>query len=73
MKPSLLALAVLGALAGPALAQSSVTIYGIVDLGVGKNIGTKDKAVQESGAGVSRLGFKGVEDLGGGMAALFQL
>jgi predicted porin len=72
MKPSSIALAVLGALAGPALAQSSVTIYGIVDAGVGKNIGTKDKAVQESAAGTSRLGFKGVEDLGGGMAALFQ-
>lgn len=69
MKKSLLALAVLGAFAGAASAQSSVTIYGKIDLGVGKSIGTKDKAVQDAAG--SRIGFRGVEDLGGGLAAIF--
>lgn len=69
MKKSLIALAVLGAFAGAASAQSSVTIYGKIDLGVGKSIGTNDKAVQDAAG--SRIGFRGVEDLGGGLAAIF--
>jgi predicted porin len=68
MKKSLLALAVL-AFAGAASAQSSVTIFGKVDLALGKPIGTADKQVRD-GAG-SRLGFRGQEDLGGGMFAIF--
>ena len=71
MKKSLLALAVLGAFAGAASAQSSVTIYGKLDQAVGKNVGTKDKEVRD-GSG-SRIGFRGVEDLGGGLKALFQI
>jgi predicted porin len=71
MKKSLIALAVLG-LAGVAQAQSSVTLYGIVDVGV-----IKDKdAATELGSGLlatSRLGFKGTEDLGGGLKAVFVL
>ncbi|HZG21785.1 MAG TPA: porin [Herbaspirillum sp.] len=83
MKKSLLALAVLGAFAGAAQAQSSVTIYGIVDTGIVYT----SKAVNTAGTGStgskfglnsgviqgSRIGFKGVEDLGGGLSALFQL
>ncbi len=72
MKKSLIALAVLGSVAGVAQAQSSVTLYGIVDVGVIKN---KDAAT-ELGSGLletSRLGFKGTEDLGGGLSALFVL
>lgn len=69
MKKSLLALAVLGAFAGAASAQSSVTLYGKVDLALGKATGSADKQVRD-GAG-SRVGIKGVEDLGGGMKALF--
>ena len=69
MKKSLLALAVLGAFAGAASAQSSVTVFGYLDQGVGKPIGTKDKQVLDGGS--SRLGFRGVEDLGGGLAAVF--
>ena len=49
MKKSLLALAVLGAFAGAASAQSSVTVYGYVDLGVGKTIGSEDKEVFDAG------------------------
>lgn len=70
MKKSLLALAVLGAFAGAASAQSSVTVYGMVDVSAQKNLGTKDKTINDDVLG-SRLGFRGVEDLGGGLAATF--
>jgi predicted porin len=71
MKKSMLALAVLALAAGTASAQSSVTIYGKVDLGLGKPIGTRDKQVLDSSAFNSRLGFRGQEDLGGGMFGIF--
>jgi predicted porin len=71
MKKSLLALAVLGTLAGTAAAQSSVTMYGRVDLSIGKNSGSSAKYMA-NGSG-SRLGMRGVEDLGGGMKALFNI
>jgi predicted porin len=71
MKKSLLALAVLGAFAGGALAQSSVTIYGVIDVNVGKDTGSDVKRLAQGAS--SRLGFRGVEDLGGGLAAFFQL
>jgi predicted porin len=69
MKKSLLALAVLGAFAGAASAQSSVTLYGKVDLGVGKTANSTDKQVMDAHG--SRLGVRGVEDLGGGLRAMF--
>ena len=69
MKKSLLALAVLGAFAGIASAQSSVTIYGIVDANLGKDIGSDDKRMGQGAQ--SRLGFRGTEDLGGGLSAYF--
>ena len=71
MKKSLLALAVLGTLAGAAAAQSSVTLYGRVDLSVARNLGT-DYIVMQNGSG-SRLGVRGVEDLGGGLKATFNI
>jgi predicted porin len=82
MKKSLLALAVLGAFAGAASAQSSVTIYGSLDLAVTKgNGGTApnngangtSKAWLEKQSNGSRLGFRGNEDLGGGLSAQFQI
>src|SRR5476651_894527 len=76
MKKSLLALAVLTAVTGAAYAQSSVTLYGKVDLGLvldsGNNAG-KSIRISSGVTGGSRIGFKGVEDLGGGMQATFQL
>ena len=69
MKKSLLALVVLGAFAGAASAQSSVTIFGKIDQAVGKTIGSKDKQVMDNAG--SRIAFRGYEDLGGGMGALF--
>lgn len=76
MKKSLLALAVLTAVSGAAFAQSSVTLYGKVDLGLVMDSGSANgKSIRlDSGVtGGSRIGFKGVEDLGGGMKAAFQL
>ena len=72
MKKSLIALAVLAA-SGVAMAQSSVTLYGVADLGLVKSNGI---SAQMSGNGTmnngnSRLGVRGVEDLGGGLKASF--
>ena len=77
MKKSILALAVLGAFAGAASAQSSVTVYGIVDLGI--NSTDNDSAngrltgLTSGGQSASRIGFKGTEDLGNGLKANFVL
>jgi predicted porin len=78
MKKSLLALAVLTAISGAASAQSSVTLYGKVDLGLvydagAVNGGGKSVRISSGVTGGSRLGFKGVEDLGSGLKASFQL
>ena len=74
MKKSLIALAVLAA-AGAASAQSSVTLFGIVDATLAFGRGdTSDKTqLTNSGYNSSRLGFRGTEDLGGGMSASFWL
>ena len=76
MKKSLLALAVLGAFAGVASAQSSVTLYGTIDLSAKyvKNTGSDRRvSLSQDGINSSQLGFKGVEDLGGGLKAGFVL
>jgi predicted porin len=76
MKKSLLAFAVLTAISGVASAQSSVTLYGKVDLGLVYDAGGPDGKSLRVSSGVtggSRIGFKGVEDLGGGLKASFQL
>jgi predicted porin len=76
MKKSLLALAVLGAFAGVASAQSSVTLFGTVDLSAKyvKNDGsTRRVSLSQDGINSSQLGFRGVEDLGGGLKASFIL
>jgi predicted porin len=71
MKKSLIALAALGAFAGAASAQSSVTLYGRVDLSFQKPMGTDLKGIA-NGSG-SRFGVRGVEDLGGGLKAIFNI
>ncbi len=75
MKRSLLALAALTAFAGVASAQSSVTLFGIVDLAaVGvKNGSQSQKLLASNQLNSNRLGFRGIEDLGGGMRAGFWL
>lgn len=81
MKKSLFAIAAVTAFAGAAQAQSSVTVYGILDVGyVGSNskstVNNTQSAETRSFVGngaesTSRLGFKGTEDLGGGTSAFF--
>jgi predicted porin len=73
MKKSLFVLAALTAFAGVASAQSSVTLFGVVDLSARsvKNGTASIKSLSKDGNASSRLGFRGVEDLGGGMRAGF--
>ena len=75
MKKSLIALAALASFAGVASAQSSVTLFGIVDATLAFGHGTASNKTQltNSGYNSSRLGFRGTEDLGGGMSASFWL
>jgi predicted porin len=82
MKRKILALAVSALAMGSAMAQSSsVTLYGLVDIGVTYTNpvkGTGGKAgrlwtVHPGAMQASRLGFRGIEDLGGGLNALFVL
>ncbi|BEP37186.1 porin [Variovorax sp. V59] len=84
MKKPLTALAAL-AVAGLASAQSSVTLFGVIDAGVTYQSATSRDAatglsskqskwsLANSGYNSSRIGFRGTEDLGGGLAASFWL
>lgn len=76
MKKSLISIAILGALSNVAMAQSNVTLYGIVDAGIVAERGGINGNVTKLGSGTasaSRIGFKGTEDLGGGLNAIFKL
>ncbi len=81
MKKSLIALAALSAFATAAQAQSSVTVYGIIDTGYNSventtsaNVKTETTQIRTNGeASTSRFGLRGSEDLGGGMKANFQI
>ena len=71
LAPTLLALA-----AASCAAQSSVTIYGIVDAGATSVSGLRNGTLKQLNSGImdgSRLGFRGNEDLGGGYRTLFTL
>ncbi|MTW03550.1 porin [Pseudoduganella ginsengisoli] len=75
MKKSLVALALLGAFSA-AHAQSSVTIYGTLDAGFAKTTNTTPGVSSPTTIGKrdnNKLGFRGQEDLGSGLKALFQL
>src|SRR6202166_3980772 len=83
---SSLAIAMLAA-ASAAHAQSSVTLYGIIDVGIGytHNTAVAKSATNNSGNASTQVGFnngtlsgsrwglKGTEDLGGGLSTIFQL
>ena len=80
MKKTLVALAVLGSFAGVASAATSVTLYGTVDAGYegwsyGKDFSTWNNTFVQGGTSEanSKIGVKGQEDLGNGLAATFQL
>lgn len=78
MKKSMLALAALAALTGTAQAQTTVSVYGLLDTGIEytNNANAAKQAVtrvQSGGMNTSRFGFRGSEDLGGGLKAVMQL
>jgi predicted porin len=75
MKKLLIAAAAMAVVAG-AQAQSSVSVYGILDINTtsAKNDNAnRDSALGQNSLSTSRLGFRGTEDLGGGLKAEFQL
>jgi len=83
MKKGIVALAVLGAFSGAALAQSSVTLYGILDINYmweEKPTTVSGRVQQESVSAINsghqfgnRWGIRGSEDIGGGLKAIFTL
>lgn len=74
MKKTVLALAALAAVSTSAFAQSSVTIYGVLDASL-ESVKGEDSVTRVSSDAFnsSRLGFRGLEDLGGGLKAKFTL
>jgi predicted porin len=75
MQKKIIALAVAGLMSGAAFAQSNVTVYGVVDAYVANWSGNGERVtgIQSGALSTSRLGFKGVEDLGGGLKAVFNI
>lgn len=80
MQKKLIALALAAATSGMAFAQSNVTIYGTIDMGYmhrsghnGAVASNKQQHDLQGNAAQSSIGFKGAEDLGNGLKALFDL
>ena len=75
MKKNLLALPALTIVSGTALAQSSVTLYGVADVGIGKMSGQKTGMISGDVVNhtTSYIGFRGIEDLSGGLKTGFRL
>lgn len=89
MKKTMIALAALAAIAGTAQAQSNVTLYGVADVYMGRtqsksttetivtgattNTSGHTNGMSSGGLSGSRWGVRGMEDLGGGLKATFQL
>ncbi|HYD58714.1 MAG TPA: porin [Noviherbaspirillum sp.] len=76
MKKLTIGVIALGLVPATAMAQSSVTVYGLIDGGVEYQGGGAAGSVTKVTSGMqnaSRIGFRGTEDLGGGMSALFTL
>lgn len=78
MQKKIIALAVAGLVSGAAFAQSNVTVYGVADIGYvydssSYTDGTKNmNKIYSGGQNGSRIGFKGSEDLGNGLSAIFR-
>jgi len=75
VKKNLIAVAALALVSGAAMAQSSVAVYGNIDLGLltQKNAGNGSTQVYNGGISPSIWGFRGAEDLGGGLKVNFNL
>jgi len=78
MKKTVFALAAFGLIGANAQAQTNVTIYGVIDAGLTytSKVGPKNDSrisLDSGDMATSRIGFRGTEDLGGGLKAVFQL
>lgn len=76
MNKQALLVALACAAAFPAYAQSGVTLYGVTDMGLNYVSNKDGGSLVELRSGntlASRFGFRGAEDLGGGMSAIFRL
>lgn len=76
MRVKAIAALALAGCSAAACAQSALTIYGIADAGLTRESGGAAGSVTKAGSGIasaSRLGFRGSEDLGQGMAAIWTL
>ena len=76
MKKSLLPLAICAGMSASAFAQTNVTLYGLVDIGIAYEKGDGGSVIKLDGSGMhsgNRVGFRGTEDLGGGTSAIFVL
>lgn len=76
MQKKLIALAIAAAASGAAFAQTNVTIYGIADVGyvgVDRDHFKYQNNINSGVLSTSRIGFKGAEDLGNGLKAIFTL
>ena len=75
MQKKLIALAIAGLVSAPAFAQSNVTIYGVADaaIGIGEHGDNDFQGVVNGILSGSRIGFRGTEDLGNGLKAVFTL
>lgn len=76
-KLTLVATAIMGLLStSAAMAQSTVTLYGVLDAGYNRVTGLKQGTVNQLASGIiegSRFGLRGTEDIGGGYKAIFTL
>ena len=77
MQKKIIALAVAGLMSGAAFAQSNVTVFGVMDVGYNRTSGSLTdantrNAIDAGNQSGSRVGFRGTEDLGGGLKASFQ-
>jgi predicted porin len=78
MKKSLIALALLGAFSGAAVAQSNVTLYGILDINFqridpDRSGSTSTTGINSGHQSGNRFGLRGTEALGGGLNAVFTI
>jgi len=72
MKKSLIALAIAGVVSAPAFAATSnVDVYGVMNIAIqDTDVSNSDMTILDN---TSRIGFKGSEDLGGGLKAIWQI
>jgi predicted porin len=76
IQKKIIALAIASALATPALALAEATVYGQVNMSIdmlNDGAATNSTSASQLNSNTSRLGFKGAEDLSGGLSAIWQV